>query len=171
MGYSKSIRAVKRVQPILEQLVEASTKIEWGSDNPAQDAYYIREGIHASAHRAMIGGKPNEPYYSFARLHSKFILKTGAGKVIAELRDAVPVLALKESHSVMTLPELKDEMAVVGAAITHQAQKMHFPDVDPAEADLEAIYNWASQNDYYLVAGEGLTLTRDDPGVLAWQPQ
>jgi len=162
VGYSKSIRAVKKVQPLLEQLVLADGKIEWSSENPHADAYALREGIKSAALRAIHNDKPNEPYYSFARLNSKFIFRTAPGKIIAEPRDFVPILALREAHSSM--------VAIVGAAITHNAYKMYFPDAS-IDCDLEAVYSWAKQNEYYLVVGAGLTLTRDNPGEIAWRPQ
>lgn len=168
MGYSKHIRAIQRVQPFLDRLVKAQSRVEWESDHPAEDAYRIREGIHASSARALTNGQPNEPYYSYALLQQKYVIRTAAGRVIAERKDVTPVVALREAHAAMTLPNVKDEMGVVGAAITHEAHRMHFPDA--GECDLEAVYSWAKQNGYYMVVGEGITLTRDDPGGLGWKP-
>lgn len=170
MGYSKHVRAVERVKPILERLVRAQSRVEWESANPADDAYKIREGIYSASTRALLNGQPNEPYYSFSQLQQKYVFRTAANRVIAELRDVVPVIALKEAHSTMTLVGVRDEFEVVGAALTHEAHKMHFPDVNEESCDLWSLYEWTSKNGYYMVVGEGVTLTRDDPGALAWKP-
>jgi len=172
VGYSKHIRAVKRVQPLLDQLLEATSNIEWPSENPVADAYAMREGIYAASIRQLSpDGEPNEPYYSYARLSAKYTFRTAANKVIAELRDVVPIIALQKAHATMTIRDVEDEMGVVGAAILHKASRMFFPDATPETTDLVAVYQWACQNEYYIVAShEGITLTKENPGELAWTP-
>lgn len=172
MGYSKHIRAVKRVQPILDQLLEATSNVEWESDNPVADAYAMREGIYAASIRQLTpDGEPNEPFYSYARLSAKYVFRTAANKVIAELRDVVPIVALQRAHSTMIIREVEDEMGVVGAAILHKAPRMYFPDASPETTDLIAVHQWACQNEYHIVVSdEGITLTKENPGELAWTP-
>ena len=170
MGYSKSIRAVRRVEPILKQLVVAQGNLEFPSSNSGEDAYYIRDGIKASAHHAIRDNEPNEPYYSYSQLNVKYVFKAAAGKVVAALRDVVTVRALASAHASMSVPDVDDDLSIIGAAITHRAPRMYFPDAGAESVDLHSVYNWARENNYHIVVGDGITLTQDDPGKLAWKP-
>lgn len=165
MGYGTSERAIKRVQQHLDRLVSANEHVEFEADDPGRLAYYLREAIHAAAKR-----DPTSPY---ARLKAKFLLRTLAGKVRAELRDAVPVMALREQMNVMHIPEAADELDVVGAAIKHKLHTMHFPNANE-DCAVGDVHSWAKQNGYYVIVHDednGITLTKDNPGELAYDPE
>lgn len=170
MTYSKSNRALLKVKPYLDQLVEASTNIEFEADEPSEFSYKLREGIYVASARAKESNE--EPYVSYSRLKSKFILRTGKNKVIAELRDAVPIVSLRKAFAMMTLHDLSDEFELIGAAIAHKAPELFFPDADDDTCELHALYLWTSSNGYHIVVSEkGITLTTNEVGEVAWKPE
>jgi hypothetical protein len=176
MGYTTNIRAVKRVEDYLRQMVESTETLTWTPpDGTSADrlAYHIREGWSAAKHRA-IDSRTNEaiePYHSYAQLPEKFILKAQGGVVVARPRVYLPTaVRTKQALGVMHLPNLRDELEVIGAAMTHQAEEMHFPDA--LKMDFEAVDRWASMNGYQMATGaSGTLLTKRQLGDLAWQPE
>lgn len=155
MAYSKSKKAVRRVQNYLEQMVKAETNIEFPASEPSKLAYYIRDGIKAARNFPEV--------IAYARLSSKYIIKSGPGKVICELRDVLE-LTRNNIRSQVSIPDIVDALGIIGAAITHKADVMIFPD-----ASLDAIPNitplekWAEKNDYKLIIGLGhITLEKKD---------
>lgn len=172
MGYSKSKRAIKKVQPYLEQMVAADGKIEFPVDDASDFAYSLREGIRASVHFALDNeNNPQEPYASFSRLASKFIIRTKGSTVICEPRDIVPIVRLRESMGIMSIPDVVETLGIIGAAIQHKANQIVFPDASSATVDPIPLYNWAKDHEYYvIISDEHVTLTKNDPGELAWSP-
>lgn len=166
MGYSKHIRAFKRVQDQLDVMVEANTDVEWTSDDPAKLAYHIREGIHVAQLRA----QDDDEYNDYARLESKYIVRTGPQKVIAELRDGAAARTLRKTLSTMNIAGVVDALTIVGAAIKHKAPELHFPDAIVSEDELEGLYNWATKHQYVLIIGEGITLSQTAPQDIGWTP-
>ena len=171
MGYSTSIRAVKKMENYLTQMVNSSEKITWVTDDPSQLAYRILNAFHAAKYNALNSRKePVEPYASYARLKSKFTIKTGKGTVIAEPTEIIPFEAIKHGLNRITIPNLSTHLEVIGAALAHKAPEMFFPNVVD-EDELPLIYVWGSKHGYYLIpSDDGLTLTQTDPGELAWNP-
>ena len=115
MGYSKNPTAVQKVERFLSLMVEANENLEWETTDPDKLAYYIREGIFASA--VMYRDNPeNERFKGFAELKSKFVLKIKANKVIASLRSEIPlaVMSVKKLKSIY-LPNISTLTEVVGA--------------------------------------------------------
>jgi len=156
MGYSKSKKAVRRVQSYLEQMVKAETNIEFPSAEPSKLAYYIRDGIKAARNFPEVVG-------TYARLNSKYVIKSGPGKVICELRDVLE-LTRQGIRSQVSIPNVVDAIGIIGAAITHKADEMIFPD-----ATLDTIVNitplkkWAEKNDYNLIITlDHITLEKND---------
>jgi hypothetical protein len=172
MGYSKSPRAVHRVVKYLDDMLREDAQIEWVSTNPAKLAYQLNDGLHAARYLAVDRDKhPVEPYATYSHLKAKFILRVGEGKVIAEPRDVVPLTNVRAGMSRMTIHELSDVLEIVGAAIKHKAPEMFFPDADEKTVDLPQLYAWASRNGYHIIpSDDGITLTQNDPGDLAWVP-
>jgi hypothetical protein len=174
MGYSRSPRAVQRVKNHLDEMLRADGKLEWVDKDPTRLAYRINDGIAAARHNAFDRNKqPIEPYVTYARLKAKFIIKIEGTKVIAEPRDVMPLEIVRAGMGKMVVHEIQDVLEIVGAAIKHKAPEMFFPDADTLNEseDLPQLYAWASKNGYYIIPSEdGVMLTQNDPGDLAWKP-
>jgi hypothetical protein len=170
MGFSKSPRAVQRVKNYLEDMLRSDTQIEWVSTDPSKLAYQLHDGLAAARHLAVDRDKkPVEPYATYSRLKAKFILRIAVGKVIAEPRDIVPIESVRAGMNRMVLHELSDVLEIVGAAIAHKALEMFFPDA--TDTNLPQLYAWAMRNGYFIIpSDDGLTLTQNDPGDIAWAP-
>jgi hypothetical protein len=93
-------------------------------------------------------------------------------KVIAEPRDIMPLDTIRAGMGRMVLHDLSDVLEVVGAALMHKAPEMFFPDADDfTPEELSQLYAWASKNEYFIIpSDDGVTLTQNDPGDLAWKP-
>lgn len=171
MGYSKSTRAVQRVKKFLDEMLQNDGQLEWPNADPSKLAYQINDGIHAAKANALNKEKnPVEPFATYSRLKSKFIIRVAAGKVIAEPRDVIPLDTIVSGMSRLTLHNLSDVLEIVGAAIKHNAPEMFFPDADEF-ADLPQLYTWAVRNGYFIIpSDDGITLTKTDPGDIAWTP-
>lgn len=155
MGYSKSKKAVRRVTNYLEQMVRAETNIEFASNEPVKLAYYIRDGIKAARNFPEV--------INYARLSSKYVIKSGPGKVICELRDVLE-LTKNNIRSQVSIPDVVDAIGIIGAAITHKADEMIFPDASmDTVPNIIPLKKWAEKNDYNLIiALDHITLEKKD---------
>lgn len=164
MGYSKSTAAIDRVRSLLRQLVIANgDEVAWPNEEPDKLAYYIREGINS----AIIHADESTENTMFAKLKTQYVIKSKAGRTIASPRSILPIENLKQSMQKMVLNEPISLLEVVGAAIKHKAPEMYFPNADID--DLNKLYAWTSKNDYFIIKGEGITLTKTASN-LAWLP-
>lgn len=172
MGYSKSKRAIRRVEPYLEQMVHADAEIQFPAEEPSDFAFKLREGIKASKEYALdVEKQPVEPYISYSGLMSKFIIRVKGPLVICEPRDVIPLARLRQTLGQVSLPEVKDTLGIIGAAITHKAPIMVFPNANASSVEADRLNFWASNNDYFLVITDNhVTLTKENPGELAWKP-
>lgn len=163
---------MRKVEPYLQQMVQAEGEIQFPAEEPGDFAYKLREGIEASKHHALDHLKrPIEPFISYAGLKSKYLIRVKGPLVICEPRDLVPIARLKTALGQVAIPEVIDTLGIIGAAITHKAPILVFPDAKEASVDCNRLSFWASQNGYYLVVGDNhVTLTKADPGSLAWHP-
>ena len=127
-------------------MVKAETNLEWVTDNPREFAYRLREAISVAVERAKKGD--GEPYDSFAKLKSKYLFREKVGKVIAELRDAIPQMNLKSDFAVMTEPNISDAMGVVGVMIKNRGKSVYFSSFQADETELQLVRNWAAKNEY-----------------------
>lgn len=172
MVYSRSKKSIKKVELYLQQLVASDKDIDFPTEDPLKFAYKLREGINASRFFALDpDGNVNESYAAYSRLNSKYIIRIEGQIVKCELRDVVPVVKLRESMSTMSIPEVSETLGIIGAAIQHKVPELIFPDASEDTVDPLAIYNWAQHNGYFLIVAEShVTLTKNNPGELAWNP-
>lgn len=172
MGYSKSKRAVRKVEPYLVQMVDAQGEIQFPAEEPSDFAYRLREGISASKEHALDQNKnPIEPFARYASLQAKYLIRVKGSMVVCEPRDIVPVARLRATLGHVNIPDVHDTLGIIGAAITHKAPVMIFPDYKSDIVDPRRIHAWAQSNGYFLVLSDAhLTLTKENPGELAWQP-
>ncbi len=115
MGYSKNPTAIQKVEKFLILMVSTDENLEWATTDPNKLAYYIREGIAAST--IMYKNNPeDERLREFSELKSKFIIKIKENRVIALLRNEIPlaVLSVKKLKSVY-LPNIGSLTEIVGA--------------------------------------------------------
>lgn len=173
MGYSKSPRAVQKVHKYLDEMLASETAIEWVHEDPSKLAYMLNDGIAAARSLALDRErKPVEPFITYSRLKAKFIIHIKPGKVVASPRDVIPMETVRAGLSRMTIHTVTDVLEIVGAAIKHGAPEMFFPDADEESTDLPQLYAWASRNGYHIIpSDDGITLTQNDPGDLAWAPE
>lgn len=146
MGYSKNPNVLNRVANHIRELQQANgTKdIEWKHDDPAKLALWLREAMGPE-------------------LKAIYVVKVRVGSVLAQPRVYRPI----ESASIVRLPGLREPLEIIGACIHHGAAVIHFPD---GEGSIP-IHRWGTSNGYYLVVNEeGLTMTKTDPGEIAWRP-
>ncbi len=158
MGYSKARSAVERVQAYLEQLLMAKEDVHWATPDTFRFVNLLNDGIHAAQFHA--------EFKKYADLKTRFIFRQRGGVVIAELRVPLAV-AIKRDLAVLTLEVPTEPIEVIGAAIEHRGNKMHFPNVDSPD---ESLYSWCSVNGYNIVVGDGIVLTKEEVGDIAWHP-
>jgi len=150
------------MKPLLDQMLAAQRDLAWPTDNAHMLGYRLREAMNI-AKRGKI-----EPYQN---LKDKFVIRNKGDKVYAEYRHPETIAALREVLSKMTLADIEQPMEIVGAAILHKAQEMYFPSVTLTDEDKLTLYQWTSKNGYYMIVAEvGVTLTRVNPGDVAWEP-
>lgn len=171
MGYSKSPRAVKRVQNYLDEMLRSESFIEWAHEDPHKLAYWINDGLAAARANAIDRDRrPVEPFASYSRLKAKYIIKIKAGKVVAEPRDIVPLEIMRSGMGRMIIRDVSDALEILGAVMTHNAPDMFFP--DGQESAIPQLYAWGSRNGYFIIpSDDGITLTQTDPGDIAWAPE
>lgn len=163
MGYSRSLNAIERVKPLLDQLVSADKDISFPHENPHMLGYHLREAMTIAEKKKV------SPY---AELKKRWTIRNRGNRVVAELRGVENIVALQAAMSKMAIEDVSSLVEVIGSAITHKAHEMFFPDADMIREDVEKLYAWARKNEYYLVVSlDGITLTKDDPGEAAWTPE
>lgn len=171
MGYSKHIRAFNRVKHILDALLTTNAHFEVNSP-PGMDAskfaYYIREGIFCAEYHYKQGKENFKPY---AELKLKYTFK--AQNQVVKCTPRLDLLTPIETLARMNISGVSSTIAVLGAAIMHKAPEMHFPQASIETINPETLAKWAEQNGYFLVVegNNSITLTKQDPGDLAWKPQ
>lgn len=163
MGYSKNKEKVERVRKLLDQMLGTSVDLRWESDNPHMLAYHLREAMTIAQKNHI------EPY---EELKDKFTIRNRGTFVLAEVKKSLDIVA--QLQTAMAKVVLEDEttvVAIVGAAITHKAEELFFPNAVLSEDDLKQLYTWTEKNGYFIVAADlGATLTKRDPGPAKWSP-
>jgi hypothetical protein len=150
MSYSKKISPLFR--GYLNQLESSNEAIEWQAAEPSKFAYKLREALTINP-----------------KLKARFIIKVLPGKVRAEPRYETDITGV-DKLSKMVLSDVVDLFEVVGAAIKNKGNELYFPNAILDQSELVKLYNWSSANKYYVVCGEGITLTMVNPGEVAWKP-
>lgn len=161
MGYSNKLSPLFKEYII--QLEQSNEAVEWQSSDPSKFAYKLREALHA---------------YNNDELKAKFIIKVLPGKVRAtpRFRNQTALEIAKDKLPKMVISDVSDLYEIVGAVIKHKStnRELYFPnaelDADGDNSELHKLWLWCSANGYYMVVGEGITLTIDDPGMAAWRP-
>jgi len=104
----------------------------------------------------------------------QYLIRARYNRVILERRDKqmLAVKVVQEQLSKMKLDEVTDVLGIVGAAITHKSDEIYFPNAKLEVSDLKTLCNWTNEHGYYIINHDdsGLTLTRQNPGELAWSP-
>lgn len=155
MSYSNKLD--QHFKQYVEQLKASNEAIEWQSADPAKFAYKLREALHA---------------YRDDELKAKFVIKVLPGKVRAVPRFKNETEIVKEKLAKMVLSDIDNLYSIVGAVIQHKTanRELYFPNADLDDEEIHKLWNWCNSNGFYIVKGEGITLTTDDPGVVAWKP-
>lgn len=153
MGYTLTRASIFRVKSYLDEMVAAKDDCMWATSDPRL-AYHLREGIAATRKLEL---------KEYAGLASKFKIKSSQGKVIAELRERSLEVEFAKATRRLTVRDVSTAIAIVGAAIKHNAPEMYFPDANLNKEELEKVEKWARAKGYSIVShGEGgITLTKD----------
>lgn len=174
VGYTLTVAAVRRVQPLLEELLLSSTKNEervWKTDEPGKLAHRLREALVA----AVVCASKDEACARFAVLRERYTMRAMIGGVKAELRSKSYTTEVEHTMRKLRLPEVADLTAAIGAAIVHSVDEIHFPNVKLAtEPDrLTEFANWCQSSSWFIVDNyeDGFTLMKADPGDLKWMPK
>jgi hypothetical protein len=157
--------AVERVRGILDQLLDASSDVEFATEAPHKLAYHLHNGMAASGHFA--------DFAKYAGLAGKFKIRVRPGKIICELRSPKGALDMfKTGTAKMTLPHIIDITQIIGAVIQHKAPQMYFPDATLTPSELTLLFKWTEGNGYYILNHDdaGVTVTKEKTG-LEWRPQ
>lgn len=123
--------------------------------------YYLREAM-TLAKKYKIA-----PY---EELKDKWIIRDRGDRITAELRSRTPLEAMRIAISKLVLSNLVSLNEIVGACINHKAEEMYFPDADITDEEAGTLYLWSIKNGYFIVVGNGVTITKTDPGDVAWIP-
>jgi len=174
MGYSTSIRAFNRVKAYLDEMAAKNEPLVWPATDAAKLAYYIREGIRIAKGRVSDTKTPKNTldfFQPYSSLSAKYVIRVKGNNVVAEPRELIPNLPASEVLKRMVIEEVEEPLEIVGAVIKHKAPEMFFPMGDNSPENLARIYAWSSKNDYFIVSSDvGITLTKTDPGEIAWRP-
>lgn len=159
MGYSSSIRTVKRVEIYLQQMLNSTENIEFPVEDASKFAYQLRDGIRTAKKLSVDKhGMPVEPFATYQRLSAKYIVRTRNNRVVCELRDVVPTVQLLGK---LNLPGIVDTLTIIGAAIKHKAPVMVFPDASSKTVDETRLKLWAVDHGYDTVVSDNhVTLER-----------
>lgn len=161
MGYAKSAAALKRLQPLLDQMLKSDVSLSWPSQNAHMLGYHIREAMKIAE------SDPQSPYKG---LRERFVIRNKGTHVVAEPRVINVVAELHQAHAKMSLENLSGLLELIGAVITHEAHEMFFPDALLTEEETKTLYEWAKPRGYSLVVGNGITITKENPGEAEWTP-
>ena len=164
MPYSRSLNAISRVEGILDQMVKGESDLEFKHPEPNKLAYWIHNAI-AVARRA-----PDHERY--AQLDRKYKIRIRVGKVTCEYRDKSVQAVLKEQMSKITFADVDNVVGIVGAMVAHKPQEGFFPDAFLSADELVTLHKWTQATGYFIVNHEdaGITVTKNDPGVVKWEP-
>ena len=176
MGYTLTIAVVRRVQPLLEELLTSSLKNEervWKSDDPGRLAHRLREALFASA----VNSSKDEMCQRYAELRERYTIKALRDGVKAESRSRSLHVKVETSLSKLRLPEVTELAQAIGAAIIHdRTDEIHFPSIPlegQASDELVKFVGWARTSLWFVVNNydDGFTLVKNDPGELKWEPK
>lgn len=167
MSYARSKRAIVKVENILKQLLEAKDDLAFPATEPQKLAYAIHEGLKSVA--------VYPEFSTYAELRNKFTFRVRQGKVIAEMKnkEIESIVAVRQQLSKMIIPVVSSVLGIVGAATSHKAPEMYFPDARINANELSELFQWSEPAGYYIINHDdmGLTITRTHPGEMNWTPK
>lgn len=161
MGYSRNPNVVTRCKTQLDTLLAATSDVTWVVKDSHMTGYWIREAMTVAEKQGI------KPYHE---LKGKFIIRDKGGKVVAELRERAALEQLKSSAPKLVLADLTGLLEILGACVEHKSSEMYFPGAALDEEEIGRLYNWCRTNNYFIIAGDGITITKTDPGDIAWTP-
>lgn len=161
MGYSKTSKyAITKVQTLLDQMLKSEGNVSWPSRDPQKLIYLLRDALSVAEK------DHSSPYRP---LKSNFIIRNKGTHVLAERRNVVDIIG-ELSRSRMTIENITTLIEIIGAVITHKQHEMYFPDALVNEEEILQLYNWCLEKEYNIVVGDGITVTKNDPGEAKWLP-
>lgn len=171
MGYTKNKNAIDRVESFLKLMVESETSLSWETADPRRLAYYLREGIASAEHmiagRAVLGEEETDLYRSIMELRLRFVIKIKDNKVIASLRNEIPIaIASVENRDSAFLPNISTLTEIIGAISQYifEDKKTQVvisnPDITEEEFDKLALYTQKKELSLIKSDSEGLIIKR-----------
>lgn len=141
MAYTSSVNAINRVRVQLDILVNAKASFEWRVSNPQKFAYQLREAFK-------VANQYKEQYPQYKDLKDNFIIRVTRTGVFAQKKDVLDIQPVALGK--ITIDSARTPMEVAGAAITHNAPIMYFPNASLDPVDVEKMRKWAEASDYSL---------------------
>lgn len=167
MGYSKSERAISRMEPYLDSLVKTEKSITWQAREPIKFAQYLREAFNVAE---------SIKHDRFRNLKKQFKIKVDQAKnlVIAEPKvNEQSELAIIIKHiAKIAIPDVNTISGIVGALISNKGyDEIHFPDAHLPNHELAQLYKWTQLQAYKIVIDvDGTTITKNEAAA-EWKPQ
>jgi hypothetical protein len=147
LGYSISYRSIKRVEPYLKLMAQATTNLEWKVPEPKKTWYQIQEGI------ASAGELQFKPYNE---LRKKWRLRLKGDTITAICLDGASI-----HLSYLTFPNIGDTLDVIETVIRHRAVEFDLLFPDLRELD-DMLIEYASANKLIIESHKtGFIIKRD----------
>lgn len=143
MGYSKNPIAIERMVKFLDLMCSTEGTLEWETPDPNRLAYYIREAI-AAAEKILEKDPTNTRMQEYVSLKSKFIIRIKNNKVMAQMRNALP-MAVSQVKKIKTvyLPEITELSEIVGAVVKYileeKKEQLKIPNHDLSIEEFEQL--------------------------------
>lgn len=170
MGYSATKNAIDKVANHLKEMMMADEEIVWLTDDPNNLRYLLFQAFASGEAFAAEG----EPFATIATLRSKFKIRCGKNRVIAEPRRTSPLASLRaQAQSKVVVKDVVDRAGIIAAIGLHKAAEIVFLDVSPEDLGLPGLHEIAKKYGYYMIPGSTtLTFSKNpDDEELAWTPE
>lgn len=161
MGYSSNKNSIEKVRPFLEEMRKNVTELKWAHKTPQKLAYYLREALAISR---------NLPIAEYQYLSERYTIKAVKDGVIAQPKNLPALVKLQHTLEKRVIEEASTLYEIVGAAITSANEELYFPNVHLDDAELNKLWKWTRENNFFIIVGDGTILTREDPGNIAYSP-
>jgi hypothetical protein len=157
MGYSTSNRSVKKIQRILDKLIdlEPNAKLEIQTDDAKRLTYAIHEGFRT------IKDNPTG-FPDYVEIAERFRVRNKGSIVYIEPKAYLvgDIKELAEAIRSLVVPDVHGTLQIIGAIIKHKAPKLSFPNAQLEPTDVERLRKWCKDQNYEIIETEPLTIQK-----------
>ena len=137
MAYIKSVKALQRVKPFLDELVNNRKTHVWKTSDPKKLAYQLHNAFQVA--RTL-----NLPMY--ADLSARYAIKTSATEVIAAIKE-IPVV--DACHNFEDIKDVLDAVQALSQLGKTQLP-IAFPALERTKENRDILISWSEANGYTL---------------------